>query len=471
MAYKPVNREMEILFPLAVNDYIPDNHLAKFIVRLVDRLDLSNFTSNYSGRGEDAYHPSVLLSLLLYSYIVGIFSSRDMERSTYDSIAVMYICNNEHPDHTTISEFRRKCLPELEGYFFQILEFASEAGIERIGNIYCDGSKVKANASKHKAYSYERAKAIKESLEKEIKILMAKGQNAEDSGNLILPETQIPEEIARRMTKLGRVNGAIEAIEERNAAEKEASAAHKAKQEGRGKDDDESDGNKPLVKTIPDVAASPPGPKAQINLTDPDSRIMPNGKKEFIQGYNAQICVDCKSRLIVEAHVSQKANDVQEIEPALNGLAKLPDSVGKATVLGADTGYYSEYNVELCLKNGIEPYFATGRDKHHKGLQERFGHPSELPDNASTKERMAHKLMTPEGKGVYSLRKSVVEPVFGIIKSAIGFDRFSLRRLWKVTREWTLAAVAYNLKRLHIIFKGELPSKATNVHDSLSLAG
>jgi transposase len=469
MSYKQIKREMNALLPAAVADYIPDGHIAKFIVETVDKLDLRKLTSGYSGRGVEAYHPSVLLSLIIYCYIMGIFSSRAMERETYNSFPAAYICDNQHPDHTTISEFRRKCLPEFKGYFLQILELAFGAGLEQIGNIYIDGSKVKANASKHKAYSYKRAVEIRNLLENEIEELFAKAQKSEESDNLTIPVTQIPEEIGRRIIKLQRVMGAIKDIEERHAVSNDAVMAERKTKQKECEIADVPDANKGSARQTPVAISSIPDPKAQINLTDPDSRIMLSRSKGFVQAYNSQICVDAESRLIIEAHVTQKASDVQEIEPALGGIAILPNSVGEPNTLTGDAGYYSEYNVKLCLNNGIEPYFATGRDKHHKGLQERFGHLPDLPDNASTKEKMAHKLKTSEGKEIYSKRKSVVEPIFGIIKDAIGFDRFSLRSLFKVTGEWNLATMAYNIKRLYSIFKGVMPSQAKNGMNTLPL--
>ncbi|MDL2226398.1 IS1182 family transposase [Deltaproteobacteria bacterium OttesenSCG-928-M10] len=449
MAFKSIDRDTQFLFPPSVQDWLPEGHLARFVVDIVSQLDLRVLNASYKENGEAAYPPSMLLSLLFYGYATGTFSSRSLERKTYDSIDFRYIAANTHPDHSTISWFRKKFLKELSPLFLQILSIAAESGLLKLGTVSLDGTKMKANASRHKAMSYKYACELEKKLKLEVKRLMKLAESADESD---IPDgMNLPEELKIREARLSKIAEAKAEIERRAAEryefekneyeEKLAEREKKARKKGR------KPGGKP-----PQPPTAGPGEKDQMNFTDPESRIMPKSGGGFEQAYNAQASVDTDSRLIVGEHVSQKANDKQELEPALLELDKLPDAAGRAEKLNADNGYYSETNVKACEREKIEPYIAMGREPHNQDVMDRFAAPGPTPaEGASAVERMGHRLKTPEGRRTYSLRKQVVEPVFGIIKSAMGFKQFMLRGLEKVSGEWTLVCLAYNLKRMHIM--------------------
>jgi transposase len=434
--------------PPSVQDWLPENHLARFVVDIVSQLDLWPLVSAYAGRGSDAYPPGTLLALLFYGYATGVFSSRKLEAATYDSVAFRYITANTHPDHDTIATFRKRFLEELKPLFAQILMIARTMGVLKLGKISLDGTKVKANASKHKALSWEHACKLEKQIHAEVEYLL---RQAEEADKEDLPDgMSIPDELARRQERLETIAKAKAEIQrrasERYTKEKEAyekkMAERKVKEQESGK---KSRGQKPKPPE--------PGPKKtdQVNLTDEDSRIMPTSGGGFEQTYNAQAGVDMDSMFIVENHVTQQPNDKQEIKPALQNLATLPDKLGKVDALAADTGYFSEDNVKNCEVEHIVPYIPAERDKHNKPLKERFSQPESLPENADPVTKMKHRLITLEGKKLYAKRKSTVETVFGIIKAVIGFRQFLLRGLESVNGEWDLLCIAYNLKRLHVL--------------------
>ena len=442
------DRDTLYLMPPSVQDWLPENHLARFVVDIVSQLDLWPLVSAYAGRGSDAYPPPVLLSLLFYGYATGIFSSRKLEAATYDSVAFRFISANTHPDHDTIATFRKRFLEELKPLFAQILMIAHTMGVCKLGKISLDGTKVKASASKHKALSWKHACKLEEQIQAEVEALL---RQAEEADKEDLPEgMSIPDELARRTQRLQSIAEAKAEIQrrasERYGKEKEAyenkMAERKIKEQESGK---KPRGRKPKPPE--------PGPKKtdQVNLTDKDSRIMPTSGGSFDQTYNAQAAVDMDSLLIVENHISQQPNDKQEIKPALENLATLPDRLGKVDALAGDTGYFSEGNVKICEREHIIPYIATKRDKHNQPLKERFSQPRPLPENADPVTAMKHRLKTLQGKRLYAKRKSTVETVFGIIKAVIGFREFLLRGLESVSGEWDLVCIAYNLKRLHTL--------------------
>ncbi len=424
--------------PPSVDEWLPERHLARFIVEVVTGLELRPMSGSYRGSGSASYHPKVLLGLLVYGYATGVFSSRKLERATYDSVAFRFIAANDHPDHDTIATFRRRFLPQIEDLFVQVLVLAREIGVLKLGTVALDGTKIHANASRHSALSYEHAGTIEAQLKAEVADLMAKAEAADQAD---IPDGfSIPEELERReerLRKLAEARAKIEArAKERHAreqAEHEAKlAARKAREESSGK----KTGGRP-----PSPPASGALPTDQINLTDEESRIMPVAGGGFEQCYNAQAVVAAGSMLVVAVDVVQAPNDKQQLAPMLDQISALPKELGQAETLLADSGYFSEANVEACVAAGIEPLIPQGRQPHYPPLSERFANVPPAPDNSTLLE-------TPEGKNLYALRKQTPEPVFGIIKSVMGFRQFSMRGLEKVRGEWSLVTMAWNIKRM-----------------------
>lgn len=443
-----VDRETLYLLPPSVQDWLPERHLARFVVEIVDQLDLSSLKQAYAGRGSRPYNPEMLLALLFYGYATGVFSSRKLERSTYDSVAFRFIAANTHPDHDTIAVFRRRFSSEIDKLFTQILLIAHQMEILKIGSVSLDGSKVKANASKHKALSYEHACKLEAQIKAEVAELLKK---AEAADNADLPDgMSIPDELKLREDRLSRIASAKAEIE-RRATERHAreQAAYEKKVAERA--EKEAKTGKKCRGKEPKKPKPGPNNKDQVNLTDEESRIMPVSGGGFEQAYNVQAAVDTATKLIVATHITQKPNDKLELEPTLENLAALPKELGTVTELIADSGYFSETNVTACEKREITPYIAVGRDQHNQPLWDRFQEPPPLADDADTVARMRHRLKTSVGKAVYALRKVTSEPVFGIIKQAMGFRSFMLRGYDAVESEWSLACMAYNIKRLHAL--------------------
>jgi len=443
--FRTIDRQTGFLLPPSVDEWLPEKHLARFIVEVVDGLDLHTMSGSYRGSGCKSYHPRLLLGVLVYGYATGVFSSRKLERATYDSVAFRFIAANDHPDDDTIATFRRRFLTDIERLFIDVLLLAREMGLLKLGTVGLDGTKIHANASRHSALSYDRAGKIEAQLKAEVAELMAKAEAADKAD---IPDgMSIPDELAVREKRLKKLAGARAKIEarakerfEREQAEHEAKLAARAeKTKATGK----KPGGKPPVPP-----AQGPGPTDQINLTDEDSRIMPVASGGFEQCYNAQAAVAAGSLLVVAADVVQAPNDKQQIKPMLDKIGALPEELGKAETLLADTGYFSAGNVEACDRAGIEPVIAMGRQPHHPPLTERFEKAPEVPDNPTPVESMAHRLKTPEGRALYALRKQTPEPVFGIIKSVLGFRQFSMRGLEKTRGEWSLVTMAWNLKRM-----------------------
>jgi transposase len=443
--FRDVDRETAFLLPASVEEWLPERHLARFVVEVIDGLDLGGMIGAYRGSGSAAHHPRMLLGVLIYGYATGVFSSRKLERATYDSVAFRYIAANDHPDHDTIATFRRRFLKEIEGLFVRVLLLAREMGVLKMGTVGLDGTKINANASRHSALSWEHAGKLEAQLQAEVADLLARAE-AEDQADV--PDgLSIPEELAlrkQRLAKLAEARAKIEARAkeryERERAEHEAKlAAREAKTAATGK----KPGGKPPAPPV-----EGPRPKDQINLTDEDSRIMPASGGGFEQAYNAQAVVAAGSLLVVAADVVQAPNDKQQLEPMLGKIEALPERLGAAETLLADTGYFSAANVEACRETGIEPLIAMGRQPHHPPLGERFAKEGPAPENPTPVEAMAHRLKTPEGRKLYALRKHTPEPVFGIIKSALGFRQFSLRGLDQVRGEWSLVTMACAAERV-----------------------
>ena len=443
--FRPVDRQTGFLLPPSVDEWLPEKHLARFVVEVIDGLDLRVMRGSYRGSGSASYQPSLLLGILVYGYATGVFSSRKLERASYDSVAFRFIAANEHPDHDTIAAFRRRFLEEIEGLFVQVLLLAREMGVLKMGTVALDGTKIHANASRHSALSYEHAGRIEAQLKAEVAELLAKAEAADQAD---LPDgLSIPDELARREERLAKLAEARAKIEarakerfEREQAEHEAKlAARDAKAAATGR----KPGGKP-----PQPPVEGPLPTDQINLTDEQSRIMPVAGGGFEQCYNAQAAVAAGSLLVVAANVVQAPNDKQQLEPMLGRIDALPEELGKPETLLADSGYFSAANVTACAAAGIAPLIAPGRQSHHPSLSERFAEAPPAPDNPTPVEAMVHRLKTPEGRKLYAQRKHTPEPVFGIIKSVLGFRQFLLRGLEKVRGEWNLVTMAWNMKRM-----------------------
>jgi len=443
--FRQVDRATGFLLPPSVDEWLPERHLARFVVEVIERLDLSALAGAYRGSGSASYHPSVLLGLLVYGYATGVFSSRALERATYDSVAFRFIAANDHPDHDTIATFRRRFLKEIEGLFVQVLMLARETGVLKLGTVALDGTKVHANASRHSALSYEHAGKLEAQLKAEVAELMALAEAADTAD---VPDgMSVPEELARRAERLARIAEAKAAIEarakERFAREQAEYEAKMRAREEKAKRTGRKPGGQPPAPPTAD-----PGAGDQVNLTDADSRIMPVAGGGFAQAFNAQAAVATGSLLVVAGDVVQAANDKRQIVPMLDKLAALPEALGKAGTLLADSGYFSAANVTACAAAKIAPLIALGRERHHRSWKERFAAAPPAPENPTPLQAMVHRLASPEGRQLYALRKQTPEPVFGIVKSVMGFRQFFLRGLDKVKGEWSLVTLAWNVKRM-----------------------
>ena len=447
-----IDRETPMLFPPDLKEWLPENSMVYFIVDAVEQLDIKQFLINERGTGSDQYPPSMMLSLLIYCYATGRFSSRDIERATYNDVAVRYICGGDkHPDHDTICTFRVKNRAAFKEAFVKILLLAQELKfLKKVGGVSVDGTKIKANASKHTAVSYKRAGDIIEQLELEIEELTRKAEKA-DSAPLNDGLT-VPDEIARRKDRKASLEKARRVIEERYENVKQQKQAEYEKKEKR-REDKRKGGKKPRGRE-PKPPADKPSDKGQFNFTDPESRIMKAGTGDhFEQAYNAQAVVDTEgSMLIVGQYVTAHGIDKEELLPAVQ---IVKNEVRTITHISADTGYFSEKAVTAVENNNTGPtvYCAVKKQSHHRTVDDllKKSESEELPADASVKEKMAHRLRTQQGKLIYKKRKETVEPVFGIIKSVLGFRQFLLRGLDKVSIEWDLVTLAYNVKRLHKI--------------------
>jgi transposase len=445
------DRSTPFLLPPSVQEWLPEDHLARFIVEIVEQLDLTPLERAYAGRGSKAYHPRMLLALLFYGYATGLFSSRKLEAATYDSIAFRFICANTHPDHDTIAAFRRRFLPQLEPLFTAILLVAAEMGVLKLGTVALDGSKMKANASKHKALSWGHAEKLEAQLQQEADELLALAEATDRDEEQALID--IPEELARRQERLEAIRAAKAKIEARAQQRYEAEqAAHDEKMQKR-RAKEEATGKK-----TPGTPPKPPEPgprqKDQVNLTDEESRIMPVSGGGFEQAYNVQAAVDIETQLIVAQFATQAPNDRQQLAPALLRLEALPDALGRPEHLLADNGYFSQPNVDRVAEAGIEPLMALGREAHHQALTDLLTVPEAPAAEATALDVMAYRLKTPAGRALYGRRKSSVEPVFGQIKRVLGFRQFMLRGFDGICGEWTLVTMAYNLRRLFQLSRG-----------------
>ena len=416
--------EQDLLLPPSLREWLPDDHLAYFVSDVVDQLDLSAIESVYEeeDRGQPPYHPRMMTKILLYGYCVGVFSSRKIQKRLVEDVAFRVLAAGNQPDFRTISDFRKLHLHALQELFRQMLRITLATGTMKLGRVALDGSKVKANASKHQAMSYGRMQETEKRLQEEVRRLLeeAAAVDAEEDARYGRDRRgdELPEELQRRETRIQRIREARRTLEER--------AREEADSEGRLSEE------------------AQPDPKAQYNFTDPESRIM-KGPDEFVQGYNTQIAVEPNFQLIVGQTVTPAANDKQQVVPLVEAIQE--QSGQKPEEVLADSGYCSEKNLHYLTQKKIEGFVATEKQKHNQRREPCQRGP--LPAGATRVERMQRKLETKDGAAVYATRKTIVEPVFGQIKQARGFRQFLLRGLEKVRGEWALICLTHNILKLH----------------------
>lgn len=444
--FKTANYEETLNQTIRLGDALPPDHLARFVVDIIRQLDLSRIYGQYAPVGGEALAPEILLGLLFYGYASGMFSSRKIEKGTYENIPLRFIAGGLHPDHDTIANFRKTFLAEIQELFVQILLVAQAAGVLKVGNLSLDGSKIHADASKSHAVSYGRLVELEAELKREVQELLSLGEQA-DQGEVALPKGLVLEdELNLRQARLVNLAQARKVLEERA---NERYAAEKAEYEAKMKERSKKARKRHHKPKGRPPQPPEPGPrdKDQYNFTDPDSRIMKNSTNDgFDQHYNVQVAADQESMLIVAHALSNHPNDKHTLKA-------LSTDIGKPKAVAMDNGYFSETNIQDCEKLGIEPYIATGREPHHLDWHTFFQQqPEPPPDESSALVQMTCKLQTEIGKTIYRLRKCTVEPIIGIIKEILGFRQFSLRGLLAAADEWALVCLAFNLKRMHSLF-------------------
>ena len=444
--FRPYSLDQQLLLPPDMRGWLPEGDLALFVSDVVDELDLSDIYTAYEsgeGRGQPPYHPAMMVKLLLYGYCIGTASSRKIEQATYRDVAFRVLAGDQHPDHDSIAEFRKRHLGALATLFVQVLRLCQVAGLVKLGHVALDGTKLKANASKHKAMSYARMEETERRLEAEVRRLLAQAQQVDAAEDAQYGRgargDELPAELARRESRLAKIRAAkaaLQAVAQAHAAqEADAGRAKLAAREHR------VGSAKGKLAKVPDPAHAHPAPTAQRNFTDPESRIMVDGAtKEFVQGYNAQAAVDSQAQVIVACGVTQAAADVGQFVPMLEQVAghlgHLPAQVT------ADAGYFSEANLTAPQFAAIEFYVPPDRRPHSRETS--AGRSRQGPFS----EAMRRKLQTAAGRAVYARRKTIPEPVFGQIKQARGFRRFWLRGIHKVRGEWGLICLTHNLLKL-----------------------
>jgi len=444
-SYRPYSPKQAFLFPPSPTEWLPDDHLAHFVMDVVAQLDLSAIhrrCQSTDPRGTQPYHPLMMTSLLVYGYCVGVVSSRKIEKSTHESVAFRVIAGGEHPDHTRISEFRRVHLEDLANLFFQVLALAKKARLIKLGNVALDGTKMKANASKHKAMSYDRMEKDAARLRQKVRELLAAAEaaDAQEDAEYGLGKRgdELPEELRRAESRLTRIKEL--------KAELEAEARQQAEEAAKRDDDDlpPSPSETPLPShKIPRTKDGKIDPKAQRNFTDAESRIMKSAEG-YVQAYNCQAVVDEEHQIIVAQAVTNQAPDAEHLVPML--VQTVANCGAKPDNWLADAGYFSEANVCEVTKWRVEPFIPPRRQKHSEEPTPVLGRP---PNDLGIKDRMIRRLATKTGRAVYALRKKIVEPVFGQIKEARGLRRFLLRGLKKVRGEWALIALTHNLLKIY----------------------
>jgi transposase len=454
--FRPFERDQMLLMPPSLKEWLPEGHLAHFVADVVDKLDLDDLLSSYGGsvRGNAPYDPRMLVAVLIYAYCVGVPSSRKIARRLEEDVAFRVLAANQRPDFRTISDFRKTHLQALKGLFVQVLRLCQKAGLVKLGHVALDGTKMKANASKHKAMSYDRMGKEEARLKAEVEALLRQAEKTDEKEDAEYGRDrrgdELPEELAFRESRLKKIQEAKETLErearEKAEAEKKAIEARAAEGPRRGPKPKEPDAK--------------PDPKAQKNFTDPESRIMPSSgeKGSFVQGYNCQAAVDDTDQVIVAADVTQETNDKKQAEPMLQqtkaNMGKVPDRVSM------DAGYFSESNIKTTQDLGSEPFVPPNRQEHGKSIPPASrGRP---PKTLSVAGRMQRALRTKRGRAIYGKRKETVEPVFGQIKQGRGFRQFLLRGLMKVKGEWSLICTTHNMLKLwRATIEGKRPRMAT----------
>lgn len=437
--FKAYDLNQLLLLPPDLRQWLPRDDLVYFIVDIVNQLDLGEIISVYdnSQGGQPAYHPRMMVALLLYAYCVGIPSSRKIEQATYHSVPFRVLSGDHHPDHDTIAKFRKRHLKALSKLFIQVLKLCQRAGLVKLGHVALDGTKVKANASKHKAMSYGRMVKKEKELKEQVKGLLKEAQACDDREDALYGKgkrgDELPAELRFQESRLKKIQEAMRALEEEERQEAERKCKEqKSKDNRRGRP--------------PKAPSGKPPSKKQRNFTDPDSRIMKDSStKSFEQCYNCQAAVDEEAQVIVAAHVTQEPNDKEQLEPMLEEILQNTDGA-KPKILTADAGYFSEDNCNNLEKAQIDGYVASCKSKHSEKTPP--APRGRIPKNATIKERMARKLRTLKGRKLYSKRKQIVEPVFGQAKEIRGFRRFSLRGLEQVCAEWDIICMTHNLLKL-----------------------
>jgi len=445
--FKPYQPSQLLLLPPDMRQWLPEDDLAYFIMDVVNELDLSAIYQSYDGAkgGQPPFNPKMMSSLLLYAYCVGIPSSRKMEKATYYQVPFRVITGDQHPDHDTIAEFRNRHLKALSGLFVEVLRLCQKVGLVKLGHVSLDGTKVRANASKHKAMSYGRMEKKAEELEAEVKRLLAEAQAVDDAEDAQYGKDkrgdELPEELRFKQDRLRKIREAMQSLEQEAKAQAEAKRREiRQKEQVLEKEGKKRKGKKPKEP------GDKPESKAQRNFTDPDSRIMKDGAtKSFEQAYNCQAAVDEEFQVIVAANVTQKTNDKQQVKPLVEEIRQNTGGNRPKKVSG-DTGYFSEANIDYLEDEQIDGYIATARQKHSDKAEPAGC--GRIPKDATKQERMARKLRTKKGRETYSKRKQIVEPVFGQIKEVRGFRRFLLRGLENVSGEWDLICLTHNLLKL-----------------------
>lgn len=443
--YRPWNPNQQYLLPPSVQDWLPENDLVYFILDTVNELDISAITQKYEQekRGFPPYHPRMMVALLLYAYCRGIFSSRKIMQACQERLTFRVITGDDIPDFRTISDFRKLHLKELQQLFVQVLQLCQEAGLVKLGHIALDGTKIKANASRHKAMSYGRMLKEEKRLKEEICQLLDKAEAVDEQEDqkygVDSRGDELPEELACRESRLKRIQEAKKALEAKARAA--AQQAQKQREEENSRDNDE-----PKRSRKPKAISEVPADNKQYNFTDPESSIMKANNRGWDQCGNAQAAVDSKKQIIVACDVTNESNDKQQFEPMLEQTKENVGKDNKIKAASADSGYYSESNVEYGQDKKIDVYIATGKIKHNAPVVK--APRGRIPKNLTVKEKMARKLRTKKGRETYSKRKSIVEPVFGQIKRARGFVQFSLRGLEKMRGEWALVCLTHNLLKL-----------------------
>ena len=445
--FRPYEPNQLLLLPPDMRQWLPADDLVYFIMDVVSRFNLGSIYDEYDRArgGQPPYDPRMMVGLLLYAYCVGVFSSRKIEKATYHSVPFRVLCADEHPDHDTIASFRKRHLKALSGLFVQVLQLCRKVGMVKLGHVALDGTKVRANASKHKAMSYGRMEKKAQELEEEVAKLLEEAEAVDAQEDAVYGKgkhgDELPEELRFKHSRLKKIKEAMQALEQEAEAEAEERREEiRQQQEAKQKEAGNRKGRKPKEPS------GTPDPKAQRNFTDPDSRIMKDSSTgSFEQSYNCQVAVDKKAQVIAAASVTQQPNDKQQLKPVLE---KLTHNTGgaKPRSVSADAGFFSEDNATHCQAEDIDAYLAT--DKHRHSRPPPSAPRGRIPKGATVKERMARKLRTIKGRCTYSLRKQIVEPVFGQIKEVRGFRRFLLRGLGNVQAEWDLVCLTHNLLKL-----------------------